>query len=200
MTGLTRKEAAELAGVSEDTIKGWVTTRAPALLLPWPSPAVHQAMCVTRNMAAPRRGCGSALAGRSRSLRASACGCCVNRQGSISSSWPSRPGSPRGNSPPGTWRSMPLAPTVHQLSQALGVAPERFVDDTPSGSSCSPPRKWDNASMCRQGGCGTGCGRGCLPGVKVGGEWRVPAIAVAELDRSGRLRGASRRLDPRYRG
>ena len=42
--------------------------------------------------------------------------------------------------------------------------------------------------------------QGVLPGVKVGGEWRVPAIAVTELERSGRLRGVSRRLDPRYRG
>jgi excisionase family DNA binding protein len=41
---------------------------------------------------------------------------------------------------------------------------------------------------------------GELPGVKVSGQWRVPAIAVAELGRSGQLRGRSRRLDPRYRG
>jgi excisionase family DNA binding protein len=39
-----------------------------------------------------------------------------------------------------------------------------------------------------------------LAGVKVSGQWRVPAIAVAELGRSGRLRGRWRRLDPRYRG
>jgi hypothetical protein len=40
--------------------------------------------------------------------------------------------------------------------------------------------------------------QGILPGVKVGGRWRVPAIAVVELERSERLRGKSRRLDPRY--
>ena len=41
---------------------------------------------------------------------------------------------------------------------------------------------------------------GMLGGTKVSGQWRVPAVAVAELERSGRLRGRSRRLDPRYRG
>jgi excisionase family DNA binding protein len=41
---------------------------------------------------------------------------------------------------------------------------------------------------------------GILPGMKVGGHWRIPAIAVHELARGGRLRGASRRLDPRYPG
>ena len=42
--------------------------------------------------------------------------------------------------------------------------------------------------------------QGELPGVKVSGQWRVPAIAVMELERSDRLRGRSRRLDPRYHG
>ena len=37
--------------------------------------------------------------------------------------------------------------------------------------------------------------QGVLPATKVSGRWRVPAIAIAELERSGRLRGASRRLD-----
>jgi excisionase family DNA binding protein len=42
--------------------------------------------------------------------------------------------------------------------------------------------------------------QGELSGVKASGQWRVPAVVVAELARSGRLRGRSRRLDPRYRG
>jgi excisionase family DNA binding protein len=42
--------------------------------------------------------------------------------------------------------------------------------------------------------------QGVLAGTKVSRQWRVPAIAVAELERSERLRGRSRRLDPRYRG
>jgi len=39
---------------------------------------------------------------------------------------------------------------------------------------------------------------GKLPGVKVSGQWRVPLDAVLELERRDRLRGRSRRLDPRY--
>jgi hypothetical protein len=41
---------------------------------------------------------------------------------------------------------------------------------------------------------------GVLPGTMVSKQWRVPAVAVVELVRSGRLRGRSCRLDPRYRG
>ena len=41
---------------------------------------------------------------------------------------------------------------------------------------------------------------GVLPARKVSGQWRVPAVAVRELGGSGRLRGQSLRLDPRYRG
>jgi excisionase family DNA binding protein len=41
---------------------------------------------------------------------------------------------------------------------------------------------------------------GVLPGHKVSGQWRVPAVAVRALGGSGRLRGQSLRLDPRYRG
>jgi excisionase family DNA binding protein len=42
--------------------------------------------------------------------------------------------------------------------------------------------------------------QGLLPGTQVSRQWRVPTVAVMELERSGRLRGRSRRLDPRYRG
>lgn len=94
----------------------------------------------------------------------------------------------------------PQAATVRQLARALGVAPERFIGDDPVGLTMLsiaeaavrlevPParvRDWVR--------------QGQLPGTKVSGRWRVPAIAVAELERSGRLRGRSRRLDPRYRG
>ena len=41
---------------------------------------------------------------------------------------------------------------------------------------------------------------GVLPGTKVSQQWRIPAVAVVELEWRGRLRGRSRRLDPRYRG
>jgi hypothetical protein len=42
--------------------------------------------------------------------------------------------------------------------------------------------------------------KGQVPGTKVSGEWRVPSVVIAELARSGRLRGRSGRLDPRFRG
>ena len=92
------------------------------------------------------------------------------------------------------------AETVRQLAQALGVTPEQFVRHDPLGLTMltiaeaaarldvPPARVRDWATQ------------GELAGTKVSGQWRVPAVAVAELDRSGRLRGRSRRLDPRYRG
>jgi excisionase family DNA binding protein len=94
----------------------------------------------------------------------------------------------------------PLRSTVRVLAEALGVGPEVFVDRTrlaPSGLGTAEvaarldvPRDRVEAWL----------KQGVLEGVKVSGQWRVPAIAVMELARSGRLRGRSRRLDPRYRG
>lgn len=98
----------------------------------------------------------------------------------------------------GAWA--PNGATVRQLAEALGVAPERFVSydelglqmltaaeaayrlDIPLGRF----RRWLRQDVIAAG--------------KVSGHWRIPAIAVAELGRSGRLRGESRRLDPRYPG
>jgi excisionase family DNA binding protein len=90
---------------------------------------------------------------------------------------------------------------VRRLAQVLRVAPETFVHHDPIGglslltvreaaALLDVPykrlRKWMQ--------------QGVLPGHSVAGRWRIPAVAVSELARSGRLRGASRRLDPRYRG
>jgi excisionase family DNA binding protein len=92
------------------------------------------------------------------------------------------------------------AETVRALAQALGVDPEQFVSRD-SGeltmlTLAEAGRRLDvPASRVR-----TWLHQGELPGHKVSGQWRVPAIAVAELGLSGRLRGRSRRLDPRYRG
>jgi hypothetical protein len=41
---------------------------------------------------------------------------------------------------------------------------------------------------------------GQLAGWKVSGQWRVAALSLAELEASQRMRGRSRRLDPRFRG
>ncbi len=98
-------------------------------------------------------------------------------------------------------QSRPTAPTVQRLAQALAVKPDIFVSDEPTGGlslltareaaarldvPIERVHEWLKA--------------GILPGHKLGGRWRIPTVAVAELARSGRLRGASRRLDPRYRG
>ena len=94
----------------------------------------------------------------------------------------------------------PLVTTVNALAHALAIDPERFVSHESVGLTMLttaeaaswlevPPARvqiWSKA--------------GELAGVKVSGQWRVPAVAVAELARSGRLRGRSRRLDPRYHG
>jgi excisionase family DNA binding protein len=97
-------------------------------------------------------------------------------------------------------RQAASAESVRTLASALQVDPERFVSREPGGLTmltvaeaafrldvpADRLRRWLQERE--------------LAAVKVSGEWRVPAIAVAELGRSGRLRGRSRRLDPRYRG
>jgi transcriptional regulator with XRE-family HTH domain len=97
----------------------------------------------------------------------------------------------------GRWT--PYAATVRTLAQALRVDPERFVGHDPIGLTMLTSaevaarlevpedrgRKWLQA--------------GLLARTKVSRHWWVPAVAVMELERSGRLRGGSRRLDPRYR-
>jgi hypothetical protein len=42
--------------------------------------------------------------------------------------------------------------------------------------------------------------QGKLTAWKASGQWRVDARSVAALAASGRLRGRSRRLDPRFHG
>jgi len=99
-----------------------------------------------------------------------------------------------------TGHRAPQAATVHKLAHALGVTPALFVAQEPIGLS-----KLTTAEAATRLGVPVArvqgwLKRGELPGSIVSGQWRIPEIAVAELDRSGRLRGQSRRLDPRYRG
>jgi len=193
MTGLTRKEAAELAGVSTQTIAGWVSSGH--LQQPYTVEAVLTAQQVAHvGDVVPRWRADQIRAGkRLRALREQA--------GFNQQQLGARVGITHealSNLEHGKLAAS--APTVRQLSQALGVAPERFVDDTPIGLEMLTTKqvaqrldvtKWRVRYWLKQG---------VLPATKAGGQWRVPAIAVAELDRSGRLRGASRRLDPRFRG
>lgn len=200
MSELTRRQAAELAGVSESTISYWVKRG----LLPAPRPGFAHALTPEAVLAAQQRVHVGDVVPRWRAdrlragqrLRALREGAGLNQQqqalqAGLTHEEISR--LERGD-------QSPQAPTVHRLSQALAVAPARFVDESSlglelltteeAGRRLDVPgtrvRKWMH--------------QGVLPGVKVGVAWRIPAIAVAELERSGRLRGTSRRLDPRYRG
>jgi excisionase family DNA binding protein len=200
MTGLTRKEAAELAGVSEDTIRGWLRRGHLRSSLPGRPPRftvadVHDAQAAAHlGDVLPRWRADPVHAGqRLRTLREHAG---LNqqqlaRQAELTHEQISR-------LELGTYA--PSAPTVHHLSQALDVAPEQFVDDTPVGLELLSVQDAGHRLDVPAGRVRTWMRQGVLPGVKVSGDWRIPAIAVAELERSGRLRGASRRLDPRYRG
>ena len=99
-----------------------------------------------------------------------------------------------------TGKRSPLAATVQALAQALGVEPERFVAYDHVGLTMVTTAEAAKQLDVPVGRVQVWLKDGMLPGTKVSGEWRVPAVAVAELNRSGRLRGRSRRLDPRYRG
>ncbi len=99
-----------------------------------------------------------------------------------------------------TGRGTPYAETVRQLARALNVAPVRFVDEEPVGLTMLSIAEAAVRLDVPTDRVRDWVRHGHLPGTKVSGRWRVPAIAVAELERSGRLRGQSRRLDPRYRG
>lgn len=94
----------------------------------------------------------------------------------------------------------PYAETVRRLAQALGVAPERFIAYDPLGLSTLTVAEAAWRLDVPVGRVQNWLRLGVLEGGKVSGRWRVPSVAVAELGRSGRLRGHSRRLDPRYRG
>jgi excisionase family DNA binding protein len=94
----------------------------------------------------------------------------------------------------------PLRGTVHALAAALGVAPALFV----ARSTLVPVGLSTEEVAARlevpRGRVQTWLNLGKLPGVKVSGQWRVPREAVLDLERRERLRGRSRRLDPRYKG
>jgi excisionase family DNA binding protein len=197
---LTVREAAHWAGVTRHTINGWITKGwLPAVLidhrrriqpadLAVAQTTVHVGVVVPmwqadRQRAGQRLRALREAAGRSQQHLAASSGLTHEEVSRLE-----------------TGQRAPYPKTVRALAQALGVAPERFVGTDPLGLTMlmvaeaafrldvpvDRVRKW-----LRQGE---------LAGMKVSGQWRVPAVVVAELGRSGRLRGHSRRLDPRYRG
>jgi excisionase family DNA binding protein len=96
-------------------------------------------------------------------------------------------------------RRAPLATTVRALAQALGVEPPAFV----MGTATEPGLTTAEAAT-RLGVPAVRVQKwllqGQLTGWKVSGQWRVARHSVAALEASDRLRGRSRRLDPRFRG
>jgi excisionase family DNA binding protein len=93
----------------------------------------------------------------------------------------------------------PLARTVRALAQALrvdpsqfilGMAPEHGLTTTEAAARLGVPvgriQMWLLTAQ--------------LHGWKVSGQWRVASASVRALEESGRMRGRSRRLDPRYHG
>ena len=200
MGGLTRKQAAELVGVSPVTITGWVhsgylqpcTTERPRR---YTAGDVRDAQAMAHaGGIVPRWRANPVHAGkRLRAFREQAH---LTQQQLAHQADATHEHISRLE----LGEMSPQGPTLRKLSVALNVAPAQFVEDTPIGlEMLTAPQvahyldvtEWRVRHWLKQG---------VLPATKVGGQWRVPAIAVAELDRSGRLRGKSRRLDSRYRG
>jgi excisionase family DNA binding protein len=94
----------------------------------------------------------------------------------------------------------PYAETIRLFSRALGVSPEQFVSHDSLGLTMLTTKEAAGRLGVPVGRVQTWLQEGELPGRKVSGQWRIQAVAVRELGRSGRLRGRSRRLDPRYHG
>jgi excisionase family DNA binding protein len=97
-------------------------------------------------------------------------------------------------------RNAPSAESVRKLARALNVTPEVFVSTESVGLTSLTVAEAAARLGVPAGRVQTWLRQGLLAGSKVSGQWRVPTVVVRELGRSGRLRGNSRRLDPRYRG
>jgi excisionase family DNA binding protein len=209
---LTVREAAQWAGVSDWTVSGWIASgRLPARLvdrrryirlpdLAAAQAAVHLGEVLPMWRRNPHRA-GLHL----RALREQAGLTQLDLEAASGLSHEAISLLERGHRAPlaDSVRKLaraPLADSVRKLARALGVAPEQFVGEeavTPVGVCVTEAaavlgvpatrvRDWLVA--------------GKLAGTKISGQWRVPVTAVTALAGSERLRGRSRRLDPRYRG
>jgi excisionase family DNA binding protein len=94
----------------------------------------------------------------------------------------------------------PYPEHIRALAAALRVPPERFVDHRPIGIrmlTLVEAAAWLDVPVDR---VRRWVNQGDLEGVRASWRWLVPFTSLVELERSGRMRGQSRRLDPRYRG
>ena len=197
---LSVAQAAQLAGISRWTISSWITTgQLPAMRingrryvrpedLATTQARAHEGLVVpawrqNRRRAGKRLRAIREAAGLNQLQLAAASGLTHEAISNLE-----------------TGRRSPYATTVRALAQSLGVAPEQFVSREQAGLTLLTVAEAANRLDVPAGRVQTWLRQGLLAGTKVSGEWRVPAVVVAELARSGRLRGRSRRLDPRYRG
>ena len=99
-----------------------------------------------------------------------------------------------------TGRCWPYAETVRKLARALGVEPEQFIARDKIGLTLLTVAEAAARLGVPSARVQTWLRTGQVSATKVSGEGRVPSTVIAELAGSGRLRGRSGRLDPRYRG
>jgi excisionase family DNA binding protein len=197
---LTIPEAAQQAGVSPWTVRGWIARgRLPSLrrdrrrrIHPADLAAVEEAAHLRRVDPAWRR--NRQRAGqRLRQLREAAG---LNQQDLAASSGLTHEEISRLE----LGHQAPLVGTVRALTRALGIAPGVFVARTTLAPVGLTTAEVAARLEVPRGRVQAWLATGKLAGVKVSGIWRVPREAVLDLERHDRLRGRSRRLDPRYRG
>jgi excisionase family DNA binding protein len=197
---LTVTDAARQLGVSRATVKGWITHgHLPAVRIndrshihPNDLATAHTLAHLTEVLAAWRRNRRRAGT-RLRALREAA------RRSQLELAAASGI-SHEGISLLEHGRRTPLPQTVRVLAAALGIDPALFVSREQIGLRMLTTAEAAARLEVPVGRVQMWLKQGELAGEKVSGQWRVPAVAVAELERSERLRGRSRRLDPRYRG
>lgn len=195
MAGLTRKQAAALAGVSEETVKGWLRRGVlrPAL------PGRTQRLLPEDVLAAQRqwhagpvvpvwRADPPAAGARLRAMREVAGLTQIELAARSALSHDEISRLEAG-------AKAPQAATVARLARGLDCEPERFVADTPVGLQTVSVAEAAARLGVPHDRVQRWMRTGELPGVKLGGRWRIRVVILAELERSGRLRGASRRLD-----
>ena len=197
---LTVTQAAQLAGVSRHTVSGWITNgQLPAVrvdgrrLIRPADLAATQARAHAGDVVPAWRQHRRRAGKRLRAIREAAG---LNQLQLAAASGLTH----EAISNLETGQRAPLAATVITLAQALEVEPEQFVSRERGGLTTLTVAEAAARLDVPAGRVQRWLKEGELVGSKVSGQWRVPAVVVAELARSGRLRGRSRRLDPRYRG